>query len=396
MAGAGFGVDRTPSGGAPAAGSVVSVLNTTTTALGSGLTYTGTGERAPSDGVTVSCKADNTGTLYFDFSNDNTNWDSFPTSGFVVASGVHEYHSARVNSRFFRVRMVNDTGAQSYMRLYTYYGTHTSPNAPVNQTVGLDVDATFVRSSIAQDEIRIGRRTGIVGWTKFGHRSGLLAASGEQTIWGGTGNFTPMTSADTFIITYDGTGGGSTDGAGTTGATELTFWYIDAAGLPAIATHTLGTDGADTTAFTGLGINRVAVSASGANDRNASAIVVTVTTGGAAQAYIDASDSVTNQAIFFVGSNHDGILKYLFVNAMKLSGSSPKVTIKAYVYSRLVATHYEIFRYDMDTATENHMDINEPIGFNLGPTDVLYFVADTNTNDLVVNVRFNLNQYQRT
>lgn len=40
------------------------------------------------------------------------------------------------------------------------------------------------------------------------------------------------------------------------------------------------------------------------------------------------------------------------------------------------------------------MAITEPVGFALSPTDVLYFVADTDTNDTVVNFRFSLNEYK--
>lgn len=377
---------------------VESTANTTTTALGSGATYTGTWERVTADGVTCSLKTDNSGTLYFDFSPDGVNADStFPANGFVVAANISEYHTAKVNGRYFRVRLVNDSGAQSYLRLYTYFGPHTNPNAPMNQALGLDSDAILVRSTITQDEIRIGRRTGTTGWTKFGHRDGLTAANGDETIWSYTsGDFTPPTAASTYTIAYDGTGGGSTDGAGTTGATELTIWYLDSAGLPAILTHTLETDGSDVTAVSGFGINRVAVSASGTNQTNASAITITHTTGGAVMAYIDAGVGVTEQAIFNIGANHDGIAKFLWMNAAKTGGGSPVVKIKGWVFNRTVATKFLVFETIIDTSVELTQELNEPIGFNLSPTDTLFFTADTDTNNAEMHLRFSLNEYQRT
>ena len=381
--------------GTQSGGSILSDGNTTTTPLSSGATFTGAWERAPSDGVTVSCKADNTGTLYFDFSNDGVNADTFPTNGFEVADGIHEYHTARVNSRYFRVRFVNDTGAQTYLRIYTYYGTHTQPNAPMNQSIGLDQDATWIRPTLGEDEIRIGRRTGVTGWTKFGYRSDLAAASGEQTVWATTGNFTPLTAASTFDIAYDGTAGGSTDGSGTNGATQLTFYYIDSNGNPAIAAHNLGTDGTDTTSFSGYGINRVAVSASGSADYNQSVITITATTGGSTQAVVPAQQSVTQQAIFFTGHNHDAVAKLLWINTNKQAGGSPKVTVKAYVYNLPVSTRYEVFRKTLDTSVENTVSLNEPVGFNLSPTDILYFVADTDRDSTELSIRFSLVEYQR-
>jgi hypothetical protein len=376
------------------AGSEESSANSSTTALGSGETFTGTGELNPYADVMVSCQTDNTGTLYFDFSVDGTNWTTFPSNGFRVASGIHEFHTAVKGPRYFRVRLVNDSGAQSYLRLYTYYGTFRQGNSPLNQTVGLDTDAAHVRPSSFQDEVRLGRRTGITGWTKFGYRTGLTAANGEETIWATTGNFTVLTTASTFTITYDGTGGGSTDGAGTNGATALTIWYIDASGLPAIGVHTLGTDGSDVTSFTGLGINRVAVSASGSGNTNASVITITATTGGTTQAIIPAGESVTQQAIFHVGSNHTAVAPFLWINIGKPGGGNAKVVVKGYVYNRTVATQYEIFRARVDTQTETTITITDPIRFNLSAGDVLWFVADTDTSAADINLRFSLNEYQ--
>jgi len=366
--------------------------NTTTTPLGSGETFTGEWELNDAPGVMVSCHTDNSGTLYFDFSPDGSNVNTFPTSGFSVAAGIHEFHVAEKGPRYFRVRLVNDSGAQSYLRLYTYLGTYRAPSAPANQSLRLDADALSVRPTAFQDEVRIGRRPGVTGWTKFGYRDGLTAASGEQTIWDSAGNFTPLTSASTFTVTYNS----STDGEGTTGATALTFFYIDSSGLPATATHTLGNDGSDVTSFSGLGINRIAVSATGTADKNTNDITVTATTGSTVQAVVSALGSVTQQAIFFVGSNHQAIAKYLWWNLAKPGGGNALVLIKGYVYSRAVDTFYEVFRVEVDTTVELTGHINEPIGFNLNATDVLFFVADTDTNGANVKLRFSLNEYQST
>lgn len=375
-------------------GTIQSVDNTTTVPLAGGATYTGTFEQNDHPGVMVSCQTDNTGTLYFDFSVDGTNFSTFPVSGFEVASGTHEFHTAVKGPRYFRVRLVNDAGAQSYLRLYTYYGRFRQGNSPLNQTLSLDSDAAPTRPSSFQDEVRIGRRPGIAGWTKFGYRTGLTAANGEETVWATTGNFTPMTTASTFTIAYTG-GGGSNDGAGSTGALTLYFQYVDSSGLPAVAVHTLGSDGTDATSFSGLGINRIAVSSSGSADTNNAAITVTETTGGTKQAVIPAGDGVTQQAIFFTGSNHDAVAKFLWLHVNKPSGGNAKVVIKGIVWNRAVATRFEVFRTSIDTSVELTAYFEEPIGFNLSPTDVLYFVADTDTNSATINVRFSLNEYQR-
>lgn len=381
----------------PTGGGLISSGNSTTTPLGAGETFTGTGEQNSHPHVAVSGKTTATGTLFFDFSNDGTNWDStFPVSGYKIKANTNFFHPAVKLGRYFRIRLVNDSVAQSSLRLTTYYGSGFVPaNAPLNQAASLDQDAIFTRSTIPQDEIRIGRRTGVTGWTKFGYRTGLTSAGGEEIVWASSATFTPLTSASTFTITYNST----TDGAdgGATGAKTLLFYYIDSDGLPAIAPHTLGSDGSDVTSFSGLGINRVPVTSSGTADSNVNAITITATTGGSTQAVIPAGGSVTQQAIYFNGSNHDAVAKYLMVNVSKFGvGTAPLVTVKAYVYSRLVDTRYEVFRYLFDTNVQTNLEISEPVGFNLSPTDVLYFVADTDQNSTDIVVRFSLNEYQRT
>ena len=244
----------------------------------------------------------------------------------------------------------------------------------------------------SQDQIRIGNVTGVGGWTKFGFRSGLTAASGEQTVWDTTGNFTPQSSAETWDITYNS----STDGAGTTGATVLAVYYVDSTGEHTIGVHTLGSDGSDTTSFSGFGINRIAVSSSGTADTNTNDITFAGTTSGNTSAVVSAGTGVTQQAIFTVGSNHDAIARFLYIHINKPGGGDAKVAIRGYVYNRSPAdTVYEIFRTTIDTSSETTETINEPIGFNLSPTDVLYFVADTDTNSAEVVLRFSLNLYDR-
>lgn len=377
---------------------ITSLNNSTTTPLSSAATYTGTGEQNDYPQVGVMLKTDNTGILYFDFSNDGTNWDStFPVNGFKIASGISEFHTAVKLGRYFRVRLVNDTGAQTYLRLTTYYGSAFVPSvAPLNQTASLDQDAIFTRSTVPQDEVTLGRRSGVQAWNKFAYRTGLTAAAGEETVWATSGNFTPLTSASTFTIAYDGTSGGSTDGSGTTGALQLTFYYIDSSGLPAIAAHNLGTDGSDETAFSGLGINRVAVSSTGSADVNNSNITITATTGGTTQAIIPAGGSVTQQAIFFVGSNHKAVVRFLYIQVGKPSGGNAKVEIKGYSYNRGIDTRFEVFRTTLDTSAQLSETINEPIGFVLNATDIFYFTANTDTNNADVSIRFSLNEYQNT
>ena len=371
--------------------------NSTTTPLSSGATFTGTWEQNNLPEVMVSCTTDNSGTLYFDFSVDGTNVSTFPVSGFAVSSGIHEFHVAVKGPRYFRARLVNDTGAQSYLRLSTYYGTDfTRPNAPTNQSVSRHTDATLVRVyADPQDEIVLDQRTGVFHYTKFAYLPDIDTGDGETFI---TANPTKtaapeiLTTAETFSIAYDDVN----DGSAGTGATQLFIDYIDADGVDQTATHTLGSSSPDTTAFSGLGINRCAVSASSTNDTNEAAITFTSSTTGGVHAYLPADQGVTQQAVFHVPSNAKGVAKLLFFNANKIGGGSePKVTVKGWIHNRLIDTKYEIFRYIMDVSVENHLELTDPIGFALSAGDVLYFTAETTVNNTVVGaMRFSLNVYE--
>ena len=365
--------------------------NTSTTPLGSGETFTGIAELNAAPDVMVSLQTDNNGTLFFDFSNDGTNFTTFPVNGFEISSGIHEFHTAVKGPRYFRVRLVNDTGAQTFLRLYTYYGQFRQSNSPLNQSVSLDTDAIQVRPTDFQDEVRIGRRAGVTGFTKFGYRDGLTASAGYETVWATTGNFTPQDTAETYTVAYDN----SQDGSGQTGALSVSIDYIDSNGDPVIAVHTFGSSGSDTTSFSAFGINRVAVLSSGSAQTNNADITFTTTTSGLKAAVVSAGDGVTNQAIYVNGGSQTAVAKYLFINVGKGSGGgNPKVRVRGRVYNRAITdSFYNVFELILNTQTEQTVQINEPIGFTLSPSDVLFFEADTDTNNAEVYVRFSLNAY---
>jgi hypothetical protein len=246
-------------------------------------------------------------------------------------------------------------------------------------------------SHLPEDDIVLGLTPGAKHFTKFAYRSDLQNASGEQTIWATSGNFVPMTTASTFTITYNNT----TDGSGTTGALTLYFEYVDSSGIAQLAVHTLGGTGSDVTAFSGLGINRVSVSSSGSAQTNTNEIIILETTGATKQSTIPALGGTTQAAIFHTDSVSCGIAKFLFIQSSKGSGgSAPKVLVKAYVFNRAIQTRFEVFRTIIDTQSDTTIKISEPVGFKLSPTDVLYFVADTDTNNTEISLRVSLVEYK--
>lgn len=254
-----------------------------------------------------------------------------------------------------------------------------------------DANALSVRPTDYQDEVRLGRREGVSGWNKFAYAI-LTAAAGEQVVWANTVAFVPMLTADTFTINYDQ----AQDGSSANGAKQLTFFYLDANGNQAIGLHTLGNTGTDVTSFTGLGINRIAVSSSGSGQRNLGEITIDGTSSGNQQAIVPALGSVTQQTIFHVGLTQKAIRRMIWVNIGKTGGGSPTTLIKAYVFNRGTQTYYEVFRSIVDVSTEQTINLNDPIGFLLNPGDIMFFTADTDVNGTTIEVRFSLNLYNNT
>jgi len=126
--------------------STVSTSNSSVATLADGATFTGTGVDAllyPS--VTVAVKTDKAGTLYVEFSPDNTNWDS--SLSFSVAANVNEVHRITVTRRYFRTRFTNTSGSsQTFFRLQSILGSQQTLTSPLNGTVQSDADSLVTRS----------------------------------------------------------------------------------------------------------------------------------------------------------------------------------------------------------------------------------------------------------
>lgn len=270
-------------------------FNTTTSTLGSSETFTGVLEQNDMPEVGVSCYSDTAGTLYFDFcvDDDTSNIRTFPTSGFSVSAGVHEFHTAVKLSRFFRVRFVNGSSAQSTFQLYTYYGENFRlPSAPRNQPLSLDADAILTRPSFPWLDTARGLSTGIIVVEKFCHSDAI------GTSW------TPVSGAEiyqtpTSAVSLEIVSSSSDDALNGSGAHEITVEGLDANWeLQTVSKATNATDGTTAENLTGtwLRVFRAYVSKSGAYatsgaDSHTGTITVRVQGGGSTYAEISLINS---------------------------------------------------------------------------------------------------------
>ncbi len=358
MAGLGSGTNFIPSNVG-----YQSSVNTSTGALAASATYTGTGELNQLPYVIVDCTADVSGTLFFEFSVDNSNWSAYPKNGISVSAGSRVVHSALKGGRYFRARYVNGATLQNTFRLYTYFDIQGESGKNVNQS--------------------------ITKLNKFAFRDDVDIAHGDALVISNNSTNAPviMTGSDTFRIDFNDT----TDGSGTTGALVLRIEYLDSNDELQVADHTLSGTTPDTTSFSGKGINNVTVISAGSNNANVNNISLSDTTNTDVQAFISAELSTSHTLLAHLPANSKTTVSTLSLNA-SLSGSSPVVTFKVSVYDRETDVQRSILNYKMNTAVQCSVTLKDEIE-ELEGANVVWVTAATDTDDTEVSARLSLNIY---
>lgn len=176
---------------------VNSDLNSTTTPLASGATFTGVGELNNLPDVKVTVSTDQDCTLYLEFSPDGTNWDSSIPIEFLN-SDVKPPQVFTKGNRYFRVRLENTSAsAQTYLRLHTYYGDFkkltSSIDSVIPQTFGATVTRPIDFNLMVVKDLYQGHQLTL----KDGINPDIDTGSTPEDIWGGGGTYTgfPTTAA---------------------------------------------------------------------------------------------------------------------------------------------------------------------------------------------------------
>lgn len=88
--------------------------------------------------------------------------------------------------RYFRVRFTNDSGTdQTYLRLYTYYGSFQKLTSPISGTLAPDYDSLVVRPTDYRYEVALGLRQKEVTWNKFGYNDDVDGTEEVIAAFGG-------------------------------------------------------------------------------------------------------------------------------------------------------------------------------------------------------------------
>ena len=365
--------------------SVISNLNSTTTALNDGQTFTGGWEDVTEyESVVVACKTDQDGILSVQFSPDGVNVDSTLTRYYRTGQ-IEPPHRFTITRKYYRITFENNSGSnQTELRIQTSIKANSeSLNSPLDAILAQDYDAIVTRPTDYHTEVALSLRQGATTWNKFGYNADIDTGTEIIASWGGTFQF--LTSGETIDIVSSS----ADDDDGGTGVNSVVIYGVDENWDEQIEVVTLNGTTTVTTTSQWIGINRVAVFLSGTGRTNAGTIDVTATTSGFQMAQMPAGGGVTQQLIFYVPRNHQFLAEWLFFSAVKTSGgSSPVLEFYGQVYSAVNNTVQEVFRSELDVAIGNILEVSPPIPFPVGEKSILYFECDTNTANTKVTGRF--------
>lgn len=214
---------------------VVNSQNSSTSTLTSGTTFTGTGiDVSNFAAVTVAVKTDKDGTLYIEFSPDNSNWDS--SLSFTVVADTNEVHRITVTHRYFRVRFTNTSSTnQTYFRLQSLLGKQVQLTSGLSSVVQQDADALTVRTVDTEIAISKGLFEGYSVVNNFGRNSDIDTGTVPEDVWNGGGVYTgfPTGSPEEFEV--------FSSSASDTGT--LTFTYLASSTSTSYSTATVTLNG---------------------------------------------------------------------------------------------------------------------------------------------------------
>ena len=338
------------------------------------------------DSIVIAVASDQNFSYQIRFSTDGQNIDSTLSRTYRTDKIVTP-ERLTIGRKFVQIYINNDSGSNmTYLRAQTLVGNKSPLNFPLYGTLPQRADALAIRTDDFHYDIALGRREGATTWNKWGYNQDVDTASAE-TIWSFGGTFVPLSSAETMDVVSTSTD----DDAGGTGATAIVIYGVDSNWEDIIEVVTMDGTTAVTTTNSYFGINRIALYTAGSTNANVGDINITATTAGTNQAQVPAGEGSTQQCLFFVADNTTALMDWLMVNVVKTSGGgNPLVTIKGFVKSLVSGAIYEVFRYNLDTQREGHVELNPSQPFVVGEKSLFWLSAETDVNNTAVSARFSL------
>lgn len=236
--------------------------------------------------------------------------------------------------------------------------------------------------------VALGLVPGYETWNKFGYNDNVPIGTEVIASFGGT--YTPLAAAETLSVVSTSVN----DITAGTGATTVVISGVDNDFNH--VTEVLAMNGTTPVITTNAfrGVSRVSIYLAGALKVNEGTITLTSTVSATTEAQLPAGQGTTQQAIYHTSATGTILMRSLLINCLKLSGgAAPKITVKAWVYSDVSKATYEVFRTEMDTTVENHLDLGQQIPFVVGPKSTIWFEATSDKAATSVALRFSFVEY---
>ena len=204
----------------------VSEPNSTTIPLANGATFTGGWQPTTSHpSIVTKALTDQTGTMEIGFSNA-TCTSELNSISFFLRENRTETHRASTSSPCFRVRIINNSGAdQTTLNLISMYGEQGALTISAREEIQTDMDSILTRTAEDELEIALGLVENRSLVLKFASNDDIDTADTPEDIWhgGGVYNGFPTTAAENFEVFSDS----ANDTTGGTGAITLRVFYLD-------------------------------------------------------------------------------------------------------------------------------------------------------------------------
>lgn len=203
---------------------VKSTVNSSIVPLAANATFTGVAELNAIRDVMVSARSDAGGILYVDFSTDGgVTYDS--TITYVVTANTNEIHTIVKGYRTFRVRLVNGSTNQTFLRLHVEFGEYRQITSSLSSQIQQDADAITVRAITEETAIAVGLYAGYSIVNKLGRNSDIDTATVPEDIWTGGGTYTgfPDSTLETISLLSDS----ASDTSAGTGARTVNIIGLD-------------------------------------------------------------------------------------------------------------------------------------------------------------------------
>lgn len=390
----------------------VSTLNSTTTTLDGGATFTGSAEDVARYSQ-INCfsfsdvaSAVNGWTL--EFSTDGTNWDR--KKSVSTTANQSQAHTLAVVTEYFRVVYINGSAAQSSFRLECIYNTSQSKHltTSANEIIGGGSDVLLVRN-VGSHQLQVagGIVTGHSLVRVFGHNPAV--GSSEEAIWSNGGDYTGFLVTAINIEVLSSDADDDTDGAGNNdGASTVVVFGLDENFLEISESFTMnGTSAVAATVETSwIRVTRASVTLVGTDSTtnpsttgaNVGIITVRVASAGATLATIEAQAGHSELAIYTVPAGKNAFLSHVDINVSVAANKSATVTMWHRHDADDVSTPFPSRRLtqtweDIDGGAEGDYELS--VSFT-EKTDIWFSGIRTGSADALVDVQFELHLVPNT